>query len=38
MVATDDLEDAAQKAVSISNIIKQAQDIQVQVAFDGLPI
>jgi succinyl-CoA synthetase beta subunit len=38
MVLADDLEDAAEKAVGVAEIVTQAQKIQVGVAFDGLSI
>merc|ERR1712113_27040 len=37
MILADDLEDAAQKAVRIADIVKQAEDIQVGVSFE-LPL
>lgn len=38
MVATDDLEDAARKAVRISHILHQAEEVDVNVTFHELPL
>jgi succinyl-CoA synthetase beta subunit len=38
MVATDDLEDAARKAVRISHIVHQAEELSMNVSFHELPL
>ena len=35
MIVTDDLEDAATKAVHIADIVLQAEDVQLNVQFTG---
>ena len=36
MILADDLEDAAEKAVGVAEIVKQAQKIKVGLKFEGL--
>jgi hypothetical protein len=35
MIVTDDLEDAATKAVHVAEIVKQAEEVQLNVQFIG---
>ena len=38
MIVTDDLEDAATKAVHIANIVRQAEEVSLGVQFTAEPV